>query len=272
MALSRIQFVKRKKILVGKLKLMAKSPQGERDLSSLFCLFFLFSFVLSPRRWTPDEHRLFLEGIMLYGKDWKKMQPLIKTRSLVQIRTHAQKVFKKIGLKKIAGVLKRRSGDKEGSDDVGDEELEDVLDDDLEHLGMMEGVDEAMLSSLAQVTASFPPSFLSLLSLLLGSRHGHAPPPHGPSLLVSSRSLILSQHAHSGGGLMISGHHSTQQVPLPPSFLAHLHPSGTAQLQSTRLSSPRPSQPPHRPPPEQWGRGRLGRDSNWHSNDELRPP
>ena len=52
-------------------------------------------------RWTPDEHRLFLEGIMLYGKDWKKMQPLIKTRTLVQIRTHAQKVFKKIGLKKI---------------------------------------------------------------------------------------------------------------------------------------------------------------------------
>lgn len=45
---------------------------------------------------------------MLYGKDWKKMQPLIKTRSLVQIRTHAQKVFKKIGLKKIAGVMKRR--------------------------------------------------------------------------------------------------------------------------------------------------------------------
>ena len=38
---------------------------------------------------------------MLYGKDWKKMQPLIKTRTLVQIRTHAQKVFKKVGLKKI---------------------------------------------------------------------------------------------------------------------------------------------------------------------------
>lgn len=38
---------------------------------------------------------------MLYGKDWKKMQPLIKTRTLVQIRTHAQKVFKKIGLKRL---------------------------------------------------------------------------------------------------------------------------------------------------------------------------
>jgi len=47
-------------------------------------------------RWTAEEHKLFLEGIMLYGKDWKKMLPLIKTRTLVQIRTHAQKVFKKI--------------------------------------------------------------------------------------------------------------------------------------------------------------------------------
>lgn len=51
---------------------------------------------------------------MLYGKDWKKMQPLIKSRSLVQIRTHAQKVFKKIGLKKAmlgAAAQRNKSGD-----------------------------------------------------------------------------------------------------------------------------------------------------------------
>ena len=53
----------------------------------------------STGRWTPDEQRRFLEGLMLYGKDWKKMAPLIKTRTLVQIRTHAQKVFKKMGFK-----------------------------------------------------------------------------------------------------------------------------------------------------------------------------
>eukprot|EP01038_Epipyxis_sp_PR26KG_P004877 gene4877-6833_t len=63
----------------------------------------------STGRWTSEEHRLFLEGIMLYGKDWKKMQPLIKTRTLVQIRTHAQKVFKKIGLKKITSSAELRS-------------------------------------------------------------------------------------------------------------------------------------------------------------------
>lgn len=85
---------------------------------------------------------------MLYGKDWKKMQPLIKTRSLVQIRTHAQKVFKKIGLKKIGNGMKRRPSNGKEGETAGDQELEDVLDDELEHLGMMENVDETMLNSL----------------------------------------------------------------------------------------------------------------------------
>jgi SHAQKYF class myb-like DNA-binding protein len=53
----------------------------------------LLTAVVPTSRWTADEHRLFLEGIMLYGKDWKRMQPIIKTRTLVQIRTHAQKVI-----------------------------------------------------------------------------------------------------------------------------------------------------------------------------------
>ena len=45
-------------------------------------------------QWTSEEHNLFLQGVLMYGREWKKMQPLIKTRSIVQIRTHAQKVFK----------------------------------------------------------------------------------------------------------------------------------------------------------------------------------
>ena len=52
-------------------------------------------------RWTPEEHRLFLEGILRFGRDWKKIQQLIRTRTLVQIRTHAQKVFKKVAERKL---------------------------------------------------------------------------------------------------------------------------------------------------------------------------
>lgn len=52
--------------------------------------------VVRTGRWSADEQRLFLEGLMRFGKDWKAMVPLIKTRTLVQIRTHAQKMFKRM--------------------------------------------------------------------------------------------------------------------------------------------------------------------------------
>lgn len=53
------------------------------------------------RRWTAEEHARFLEGIVRFGKDWKRVHTLVKTRSLTQLRTHAQKVFRKSGLLKI---------------------------------------------------------------------------------------------------------------------------------------------------------------------------
>jgi SHAQKYF class myb-like DNA-binding protein len=46
-------------------------------------------------RWTKREHELFLEGLKLYGKSWKKISNLVVTRTLVQIRTHAQKYLQK---------------------------------------------------------------------------------------------------------------------------------------------------------------------------------
>ena len=47
-------------------------------------------------RWSTEEHDLFLKGLELYGKGWKKIAQLIKTRTVVQIRTHAQKYFQKL--------------------------------------------------------------------------------------------------------------------------------------------------------------------------------
>jgi len=47
-------------------------------------------------RWTADEHRLFLQGLEQHGKGWKKIASLIKSRTVVQIRTHAQKYFQKL--------------------------------------------------------------------------------------------------------------------------------------------------------------------------------
>ena len=47
-------------------------------------------------KWTEEEHEKFIEGILLYGNEWKKVQGIIKTRSSAQARSHAQKFFLKI--------------------------------------------------------------------------------------------------------------------------------------------------------------------------------
>jgi SHAQKYF class myb-like DNA-binding protein len=47
-------------------------------------------------RWTSEEHTLFLQGLQLYNKQWKQIAELVKTRTVVQIRTHAQKYFQKL--------------------------------------------------------------------------------------------------------------------------------------------------------------------------------
>ena len=49
-------------------------------------------------KWTEDEQNKFIEGIVLHGTDWKKVQNLIKTRSEVQIRTYSQNFVRKIKL------------------------------------------------------------------------------------------------------------------------------------------------------------------------------
>lgn len=44
-------------------------------------------------RWTRAEHRKFLEGLKVHGRNWKKISEIIKTRTSTQVRSHAQKHF-----------------------------------------------------------------------------------------------------------------------------------------------------------------------------------
>lgn len=50
----------------------------------------------STGRWTQKEHVLFIEGLKIYGKNWKKVESYIGTRTGTQIRSHAQKFFNRI--------------------------------------------------------------------------------------------------------------------------------------------------------------------------------
>jgi SHAQKYF class myb-like DNA-binding protein len=47
-------------------------------------------------RWTREEHSAFLSALKAYGKEWKKVAAKVKTRTVVQTRTHAQKYFQKL--------------------------------------------------------------------------------------------------------------------------------------------------------------------------------
>jgi len=51
---------------------------------------------IATGRWSTAEHALFLKGLAAYGKEWKKVSKMIPSRTVVQIRTHAQKYFQKL--------------------------------------------------------------------------------------------------------------------------------------------------------------------------------
>lgn len=59
------------------------------------------------KQWYIDEHLKFLEAIQKYGRDWKKVQSHVGTRSSTQSRSHAQKFFKKIGIDKVSSELRK---------------------------------------------------------------------------------------------------------------------------------------------------------------------
>ena len=47
-------------------------------------------------KWSQEENRAFVEGILKYGNNWKQIQTDIPTRTWLQIKTHAQKFFLKL--------------------------------------------------------------------------------------------------------------------------------------------------------------------------------
>ena len=46
--------------------------------------------------WSWEEHKRFVEAIAEYGIQWEKVKYAVKTRTDIQIRSHAQKFYKKL--------------------------------------------------------------------------------------------------------------------------------------------------------------------------------
>ncbi|CAD8117643.1 unnamed protein product [Paramecium sonneborni] len=47
-------------------------------------------------RWIKEEHQRFVEALSIHGKNWKKVEEYVGTRSGAQIRSHAQKFFNRL--------------------------------------------------------------------------------------------------------------------------------------------------------------------------------
>ncbi|KAK4795882.1 hypothetical protein SAY86_028208 [Trapa natans] len=56
-------------------------------------------------RWTDTEHAKFVEAVYLFDRDWKKIQAFIASKTVIQIRSHAQKYSGKIKKNGVKGHL-----------------------------------------------------------------------------------------------------------------------------------------------------------------------
>ncbi|KAE8707997.1 Protein REVEILLE 6 [Hibiscus syriacus] len=55
-----------------------------------------YTITKSRKSWTEQEHEKFLEALQLFDRDWKKIEAFVGSKTVIQIRSHAQKYFLKV--------------------------------------------------------------------------------------------------------------------------------------------------------------------------------
>ncbi|CAL9194937.1 unnamed protein product, partial [Musa hybrid cultivar] len=55
-----------------------------------------YTITKSRESWTEQDHDKFLEALQLFDRDWKKIEAFVGSKTVIQIRSHAQKYFLKV--------------------------------------------------------------------------------------------------------------------------------------------------------------------------------
>ncbi|EYU35107.1 hypothetical protein MIMGU_mgv1a019528mg [Erythranthe guttata] len=55
-----------------------------------------YTITKSRESWSHQEHHKFLQALHLFDRDWKKIEEFVGSKTVIQIRSHAQKYFLKV--------------------------------------------------------------------------------------------------------------------------------------------------------------------------------
>jgi len=81
--------------LLGKKKKHFIVKKEEEEIKDKKPVKFVIS-ISKKGHWSWEEHKRFVEAIVKYGIQWEKIKYAVKTRTDIQVRSHAQKFYKKL--------------------------------------------------------------------------------------------------------------------------------------------------------------------------------
>jgi len=55
-----------------------------------------YTITKQRENWSEEEHEKFVQALKLFDRDWKKIEKFIGSKTVIQIRSHAQKYFQKV--------------------------------------------------------------------------------------------------------------------------------------------------------------------------------